>query len=164
MHVTIVQLTNKGDTHNLFEADEVFDENQDRFPDGVTQHTGAARKEDIKTVLNYLGPAAKSRTTDGKTWITIDRNKAIDLFVRPFNEFLKKLDALRRNDLRDFATGGHEIECKLQALNEAYHFDGIYVMEEGAYAQPISDWLRYIIRYPDVPTRYCFQATYDGDQ
>lgn len=164
MHVTIVQLTTKKDTRNRFTADEVFGANQCRFPDGVKPHTGYERQEDIKAVLDYLGAAAESRTTGGKTWITIDRNKAVDLFARPFNEFLKKLDDLKRNDLRDFATGGHEIECKLQALNAAYHFDGIYVMEEDAYATPISGWLRYIIRYPDVPTRYCFQATYDGDQ
>lgn len=164
MHVTIVQLTDKRNTRSRFTADEVFGDNQERFSGGVELHICDERWEDIKTVLDYLGAAAKSRTTGGKTWIEVDRNKAIDLFLRPFHAFLSQLDDLKNNDLRDFATGGHGIEHKLQTLNEAYHFDGIYVIGDGTYARPISDWLRYIIRDPEAPTRYYFQSTYSGDQ
>lgn len=163
MHVTIVQLTPDRDRFLNFDADTLYDANDNKF-DSIEEHVDEERNDDIDSLIRYLGDAATSGEEDGVRWIDIDRKKAVGLFRRPFDRFLAALQTLHHNDLRDFATGKHEIEQKLDALNDNYHFDGIYVIGNYTHADPISDWLRHVIRYDDVPTRYYVRATYDGDQ
>lgn len=164
MHVTIIQLTPEKDKFDNYDEGEVFAENQSKF-ESVDELTEDERDDAINEVVAYLAGVATSGREDGKTWIEVDRSKAIELFRKPFLAYLGKIDALHYNDLRDFATGAHGIEGTLHGLNEAYHFDdGGYVLRYGARAVPISDWLRRIIRDPEEPTRYYAQAAYDAKQ
>ena len=163
MHVTIVQLTRDRESYMNFDADEVFAENEDTF-DYVDEHIDDDREDYINTLIEYLGNAATSGTDDGVRWIEIDRERAVGLFVEPFHSFLSCIEDLKRNDLKDFSTGVHDIETKMCMLDKAYHFGGIYVIGEHPRACPVSDWLRYVINDADAPTRYYIRATYDGHQ
>lgn len=163
MHVTIVQLTRDRESYVNFDADEVFAENEDSF-DCTEEHIDEDMDDDIDTLIEYLGEAATSGTDEGARWIEIDRDRAVDLFVKPFHSFLSRIEDLKRNNLMDFATGGHDIETRMFMLDKAYHFGGIYVIGEHPRACPISDWLRYVIDNIEAPTRYYIRATYDGHQ
>ena len=73
MHVTILHLSTEPKAPP-YSDDEVFGDNQDKFPDGVEQRTGADHQEDIKTFLNYLGDAVKTGKTSTHTTIYLDEN------------------------------------------------------------------------------------------
>lgn len=163
MHVTILHLSTEPKAPS-YSDDMVFEDNQDRFPDGVEEHTGADRARDVRTFLAYLGAAATTGKTKGVTWVDIDREKAIDVFRKPFAAFQSCVGDLHHHDIRDFATGGHGLGDAIRRLNDAYNFDGLYVLCDCDYAQPVSDWLRCIIGTPSVKTRYYIHETYDGDQ
>lgn len=163
MHVTILHLSTEPKAPP-YSDDEVFGDNQDKFPDGVEKRTGADHREDVKTFLDYLGDAVKTGKTKGVTWIDIDREKAIDLFQKPFEDFLAHVSGLHNHDIRDFATGGHGLGDDIRRLNEAYDFDSFYICCDCLCAQPVSDWLRCIIGSASVQTRYYLHETYDGDQ
>lgn len=164
MHVTILQLTEEKDSWSNFDADEVFSCNESKF-DRVEEHTEGDRDDDVETLLHYLGDAVTTGVDDGVRWIKVDRNKAVDLFRKPFDRFLTVLQTLHHNDLHDFATGEHGITNKLYRLNEAYQFDDVYVIGgSDAAARPISEWLRCIIRCNDAQLQYYVRAAYDGHQ
>lgn len=163
MHVTILHLSTAPKAPS-YSDDEIFGDNQDRFPDGVEQHTGADHAEDVKLFLEYLGAAATTGKTKGVTWVNINREMAIDIFQKPFDEFLSCVGDLHHHDLRDFATGGHGLGDAIRRLSDAYNFDDLYICCDCTYAQPVSDWLRGIIGSTDVKTRYYIHETYDGDQ
>lgn len=167
MHVTIVQLTSKPTNYRPSD-DDVFGDNQDKFPDGVEKHKGKDSEEDVSDLIGWLGDAATTgvELVNGKKvrWIKIDRSNAIELFMPYFHNYLSIVGSMHNHDIRDFATGGHGLGEAIRRLNEAYNFDGFYIVGDCTYAQPISDWLRCLISTADVPTKWYVGATYDGDQ
>lgn len=171
MHVTIVQLTASPKQPSHWDADAVFDANSEYFPDGVTEHTGKDRLEDIEDVKTWFQRAAKSGVeTVGRKkvhWIEIDWKKVGSIFDEYWKPFQKKVELLRTFTRDDFISGmSRKSDLKsitgvLKDLKDLYNFDWLYIMDEGFVCCDVADWLR---NPPDQPARLYFHATYDGDQ
>lgn len=163
MHVTILHISTEPKAPSYDDTD-VAAENWDKFPDGVEEQTGKDRKRSIKSFLAYLGDSVTTGTKNGVTWIELDRDKAIDIFRKPFDSFLSCVNGLHHHDIRDFATGGHGLGEAIRNLNDAYNFDGFYLCCDCLYAQTVAEWLRCIIGNMSCKTRYYVHETYNGDK
>ena len=173
MHVTILQLTDSpkpGLYH--FTADDVAGMHDDKFPDGVTEHTGETRQDDINTLLDMLGEAVTGKgveSADGRSteWIDVDTHaaKLQPVFRTAFEEAQKAISQLSVMTLADFATGDNRIAGAMYRLKAAYGFDNVYIMDAGGDCTAVSEWLRDLAYVEGGHVvRYYIHATYDGDQ
>jgi len=172
MHVTILELSLDGrPSYCTHTEDEVFAQNEDKFPDGVTEHFGYDRQDDIRTLVDWLGPAVVRHGTaaeDGRNmeWLEIDTHRLEPLFRPYFNEMREVAAKLAADmTLANFSSRNPKMSDAIYRIRQAYEFDGIYILEASGECTPISNWLRNI-QDEDLPDvrRYYVRSTYDGDQ
>ncbi len=169
MHVTIVHLTEDKDGPHIGE-DAVFEQNEQYFPDGVTEESGNLLKERLDDFVEALGDAVTTgadKRGDGSVvrWIEFDNEKLEPLFSRHHAQFLHEARKLAECTLYDFSTSCGELTRAMHDLTYAYKFDWAYVLSDYGDATPISAWMR-AARYKGLPRmqRLYVQAVYDGDQ
>ena len=171
MHVTILELSLDGKpSYSTYTEDDVFAQNEDKFPDGVTEHFGDDRREDIRTLVDWLGPAVvrHGTATEGgrdMEWFEVDTHRLEPLFKPYFDEMKDVAATLAGMTLKDFSSRSTKMSDAMYRIKQAYWFDGIYILETSGECTPISDWLR-DIQDGDLPSvrRYYVRSTYDGDQ
>ena len=174
MHVIIAKLTESKDDKGHILEEDVFANNADCFPDGVTEHRGDAFEFDVDELGRSFGPALHERgTVDvyGKKvhWIDLDVNKTKELFDCYWYEFQNVAKQLAGVTESGVTYGTFEVESAVQRLKEAYNFDWMYVLGEYGGATPVSSWLRELRRATKYHghgaiRRFFVHATYDGDK
>lgn len=171
MHVTILQVTGEKRTSYHPDEDDVFCDNRSYFPEGVSEHSGSERDDDIRGFVEWLGSAALHGTevVDGEsmTWVDIDPDMIPLLMNDSWGRFRRALESLMGMGEADFCRSTGEMPLAVQRLHDAYFFDHMYVMDDSGSVKPISEWLRYEFdgtSYPLKRRKLYVHATYDGGQ